>query len=294
MKPTCYISTLFRFLLRKQSTTFKRMASSTTKSDHLVITSQQQRDNAIYSAQVTDISDLSPTVKSMLLRVNTTTSYEAGQWLDLMIPGLSKVGGFTMCTSPLQFDKTKILQLAVKFSEHPPTYWIHTQSKVGSEVSIRFGGDFVYNPKPDDPPRDVLLLGGGVGINPLYCIMNYISDLNKLKTPKQLNDGTQINTLLLYSSSSTAELLFKKEMEELEKNNENIKCRYFVTREKSTQEDIKEHRINKNDLEDAFKFIKKDMCVVYVCGPIPMIETMEKLLEDLGIKKNQIRVDRWW
>ena len=83
------------------------------------------------------------------------------------------------------------------------------QSEIGSEVAIRFGGDFVYDPKPDDPARDVLLLGGGVGINPLYCIMNYIADLNKFKTLKQFREGKKPNTLLLYSSSKTEELLFK-------------------------------------------------------------------------------------
>lgn len=278
----------------RQGGCFRRTMSSKDKSDHLERTAEQQRDHAVYLARVTDMWHLSPTVKTLFLHVNTTASYKAGQWLDLMIPGLSKVGGFTMCTSPLQFDKTKILQLAVKYSEHPPTYWIHKQSKVGNEVSIRFGGDFVYDPQPDDPPRDVLLLGGGVGINPLYCIMNYIADLNKLKTPKQLSEGKRVNTLLLYSSSKTEELLFKYEMDELEKNNENIKCKYFVTREKPTQGNIKGHRINKTDLEDAFKFIKKEECLAYICGPVSMIETIEKLLQELGLKMNQIFVDRWW
>ena len=37
------------------------------------------------------------------------------------------MGSFTMCTSPLKFKKTGIIQLAVKYSDHEPTAWVHKQ-----------------------------------------------------------------------------------------------------------------------------------------------------------------------
>ena len=49
--------------------------------------------------------------------------------VDFHIPGADIVGGYSMCSSPLQLEKNKTLELAVKYSTHPPAHWIHTQVK---------------------------------------------------------------------------------------------------------------------------------------------------------------------
>ena len=36
------------------------------------------------------------------------------------------------------------------------------QCKVGSEVKVRVGGDFFYDPQPQDSPHNLLLLAGGI------------------------------------------------------------------------------------------------------------------------------------
>ena len=56
---------------------------------------------------------------------------QAGQWVDMLIPGVETVGGFSICNSPENFKETQQIQLAVKFSMHPPAHWIH------DKVSLR-------------------------------------------------------------------------------------------------------------------------------------------------------------
>lgn len=47
--------------------------------------------------------------------------------MDFFIPGLSTVGGFSICSSPKQLKEESTIELAVKHSEHPPALWVHTK-----------------------------------------------------------------------------------------------------------------------------------------------------------------------
>lgn len=57
--------------------------------------------------------------------------------LDLFIPGVEKVGGFSMCSSPAQLASRHTLELAVKESSWPPAHWIHTAVQCGDHVKLR-------------------------------------------------------------------------------------------------------------------------------------------------------------
>ncbi len=132
-------------------------------------------------AKIVRIQSLSPTVKGYSLSLDGTQSVnaKAGQWIDLMIPGVDMVGGFSITNWPRQIEKDRILQLAVKYSSWPPANWMHTKASEGDRVSLKIGGDFHYpNARTlEMGGHDILLIGGGVGINPLASIFFHINDL---------------------------------------------------------------------------------------------------------------------
>lgn len=47
--------------------------------------------------------------------------------VDLFIPGVDTVGGFSMCSSPGLLQREGVVELAVKYSKHPPAHWVHSQ-----------------------------------------------------------------------------------------------------------------------------------------------------------------------
>lgn len=47
--------------------------------------------------------------------------------VDVFIPGVEKVGGFSMCSSPGLLQREGVIELAVKYSTHPPAHWVHTK-----------------------------------------------------------------------------------------------------------------------------------------------------------------------
>lgn len=69
---------------------------------------------------------------------------------------------------------------------------------------MRVGGDFYFDPNPDDPSPDLLLVAGGVGINPVYSILQHVADISS--DPQHQYTG---KTTLLFSAKNQDELLFK-------------------------------------------------------------------------------------
>lgn len=47
--------------------------------------------------------------------------------VDFMIPEVSTVGGYSMCSAPTLLKEKGVLHLAVKYAKHPPAHWIHTK-----------------------------------------------------------------------------------------------------------------------------------------------------------------------
>ncbi|KAM4704853.1 oxidoreductase NAD-binding domain-containing protein 1 [Rhinophrynus dorsalis] len=273
----------------------RRKMTSKRKTDHLERTANTFRQEVISPARVCGITNESATVKRVRLAVtNSEFTFKAGQWVDFFIPGVPKVGGFSICSSPGLLEREGVLELAVKYNLHPPAHWIHTQCSLGSEVAMRVGGEFFFDPQPSDMPVNLVLIAGGVGINPLFSILLHVADLYKTR---ETGRGFQMgNVKLYYCAKNTSELLFKKNILSLVSNFPGkITCSFHVTQQSSPvcaelKPFIKEGRISEKDLA-------KDVSVdhlCYICGPPPMIESMCKQLEGLHIPKEQILFEKWW
>lgn len=75
-------------------------------------------------------------------------------------------------------------------------------------MALRVGGDFFFDPQPGDSPVNLVLIAGGVGINPLFSILLHIADLHGYQEGK--GNRHKLGTAkLYYSAKNTSELLFK-------------------------------------------------------------------------------------
>ena len=153
------------------------MDGHTVSPSHLERTAGQFRAPGAAAAKVIEVSSLSPTVKKLVLKPDPGVSFAAGQWVDFFIPGVERVGGFSMSSAPSQLEEEGTLDLAVKASLAAPAHWVHTACKVGDTVGLRVGGNF-FHPTPGlSFPHSILLVAGGVGINPLFSIMQQCKSL---------------------------------------------------------------------------------------------------------------------
>ncbi|XP_048806321.1 oxidoreductase NAD-binding domain-containing protein 1 isoform X2 [Lagopus muta] len=241
--------------------TVKGTAQSKRKMDHLERTANNFRQEVISQAKVCGITSESETVKRLRLAItNKDFTFKAGQWVDFFIPGVSVIGGFSMCSSPGLLEREGVLELAVKYTDHPPARWIHTECTLDSEVALRVG-----------------------------------ADLHGYQESK--GNGYKMGTVkLYYSAKNTNELLFKKNILGLMSALPGkISCRFHVTQQNSPiceelQPHVTEGRISEKDLE---KHVSKDT-LWYICGPPPMIESISQLLYNSGVHRNCVFFEKWW
>lgn len=249
-------------------------------------------------ATITNIVSLSSTVKALTLKIDDPrVTFKAGQWVDFFIPGMKVFTGFSMTSAPRLLAEERTMQLAVKRTGYAPTLWVHEQARTGSEVSVQVAGDFSYDPQPGDDTTDLLLVAGGVGINPLCSMMRHIADLNELK--KQGQDVYQPGQVqMLYTARNCNELIFKDDLEKLCSENENMDCKLFATQEESlASNNVVYGRIDKDALSKALQQYSAERLpelICFICGPSKMIDAIEALLLELNIAKHQIKYEKWW
>ena len=72
-------------------------------------------------------------------------------------------------------------------------------------VIVKAGGECIWDPKDIKQKRNTLLIAGGIGINPIYSILQHIEET---RTSRE-DDDRLGRSLLLYSASTRDELIFK-------------------------------------------------------------------------------------
>ncbi|XP_055272816.1 oxidoreductase NAD-binding domain-containing protein 1 isoform X1 [Moschus berezovskii] len=250
----------------------------------------------VSAAGVCGVASESPSVKRLrLLVADKDFSFKAGQWVDFFIPGVSVVGGFSICSSPRLLEQERMIELAVKHANHPPALWIHNQCALGSEVAVRVGGQFFFDPQPADACRNLVLIAGGVGINPLLSILRHAADLHRERA--SAGRGYEMGTVrLFYSARDTGELLFKKNILDLVNEfPEKIACSLHVTKQTTQitadlRPYITEGRITEKEIRDH---ISKET-LFYICGPPPMTDFFSKELESSRVPSEHICFEKWW
>ena len=266
---------------------------STSRKEHIDLTKSQWRDPDTVPATVVSIKDISKTVKSLSLKVNEDLikspglSFKAGQWLDFFIPGEPQVGGFSMTSSPHELQTLATVDLAVKVSSWPPARWIHTKCKEGDTVAFRFGGDFYYDAtQMKNKAHSLLLIAGGVGINPLYSIFKHVAYVENVDLESGMTGAN-----LLFSAASTEELLFRNKIDEFVSENSKLKAEYFVTREADSQ--FVNRRMSKDDIALRLSGAgESNIC--FICGPPDMVRQTSQWLYELNIPKENIKFELWW
>jgi len=265
-------------------------------SNHIERTALNTRENITSEATITNMYQLSPTVKGIDLAVkNPSFSFKAGQWVDVFIPNENQVGGFSMCSAPSLMETNSEIQLAIKFSSWPPSNWIHKSGKVGDKLAIRAGGDFHYDPSLTEKMPNLVLIAGGVGINPLLSILLHLS--TKCESSPNVEHFPEHLTLL-YSAKSKEEILFKDVISNLKTKLKTFTAAYFITgsgieSEGASSKEFKRGRISDADLIQAVEK-NGDNSLYFMCGPPPMIDHCQSRLVNMGVARDRIIFEKWW
>jgi ferredoxin-NADP reductase len=182
------------------------------------------------------------------------------------MPHLPTVGGFSLCSTPKDFVKNRFIDIAIRYTAKPSiAKWFHEQARPGDDVFIRFGGDFYY--QSSTVARRILLIAGGVGISPLYSILQHCMEENR------------------------SEALFKKSLEfKFLKENTGLLAMLMVATRESNG------RLSQEDVLDAIQVLDptQEGMEIYLCGPPPFESAMLSHTQQIKRPKLSVFHEKWW
>jgi NAD(P)H-flavin reductase len=192
--------------------------------------------------------------------------YEPGQFIEISVFGAGEAP-FGMATSPSR----KGYFITTIRTVGKLTQALHAL-KVGDEVGIRgpFGNKF---PHEEARGKDILFVGGGIGLPPLRSLIHYMFD----------NRKEYENITILYGARTPGDLVYKNELNEWAKKQD---IRFLVTVDVGTsawQGPI-------GVVPVLFKQIQLDAPRTYafVCGPPIMIKFVIQDLLKMGLQEEMI------
>ena len=121
------------------------------------------------AVRLEEVIDETPTIKTLVLRPEKPMPFRAGQFIELTVPGVGEAP-FTPSSSPAEPERLEITILKTG----KVTDKLH-EAKVGDTLGLRgpFGKGY---PLDKLRGKEVLLVGGGVGLAPLRALMYQLFD----------------------------------------------------------------------------------------------------------------------
>jgi len=201
-----------------------------------------------------------------------------------------KPGQFIMISWPNQEEPDKPIKRAYSVSSSPTKDYLEISVRevkegfVSKELQNIKAGDNLELTGPFGPfyfdetkDKDVIMIGCGCGIMPFNSMLSYISD-KKLPTKVKY-----------FSTHQKAEdITYRKEFEEIEKNNPNIKLNFSITRDPdNTDQKLRKGRIDKEYLKENIGDIENKTFLV--CGTVAFARAMLEILKELGVSEENIK-----
>ena len=116
-------------------------------------------------ARVEEVIVETPTIRTLVLRPAEVFAFRAGQFVQLYVPGVGEAP-FTPSSSPAAPERLEVTVLAAG----RVTAALH-ELEAGAEIGVRgpFGRGY---PLPQLAGREVVVVGGGVGLAPLRSLLH--------------------------------------------------------------------------------------------------------------------------
>jgi NAD(P)H-flavin reductase len=129
------------------------------------------------NAEIVDIIDESPTIKSFVIVPEESFTFKTGQFVELTLPGEGEAP-FTPSSSPADTEK---MEITIMKAGHV-TALLH-QSEKGQKVGIRgpYGNGY---PIDCFVGREVYIVGGGVGLAPIRSL--FLTLIDRIKDFKSV------------------------------------------------------------------------------------------------------------
>ncbi len=238
----------------------------------------------IYHTIVVDIKEETSDVKTFTLESIKDSStphlvpFKAGQYITiyLNINDMLVTRAYSLSSAPSLANKD-IYKITIKRVENGlVSNYMLDEIKVGDKIDIsRPAGDFGYNPIIDE--ENVIAVAGGSGITPFMSLAYAI-----------LDGIYNCNLTVFYSVRKYEDIIFKKEIEEINKKKKNVKFIITLTREE------KDGYLNGHISKEMIEPYIKEFNTVLMCGPKELYRSMNEILNEFNIPRKAVRYENFF
>lgn len=232
-------------------------------------------------ATVKAIQQETPRVKTFTLALPGKPPHRAGQHYDVRLTapdGYQAQRSYSIASEPEragEFDLT-----VERIEDGEVSSYLHDVLVAGDRLEVRgpIGGYFVWEASQDEP---LLLVAGGSGVVPLMAMIRH-----------RCAAGSTITTRLLYSSRAPEDIIYARELDQLEHDQPNLRIFHTLTRSQPPGWKGYSRRIDPQMLREVASPLG-DLFRAYICGPTLLVESVANALVSLGIRDDHIRTERF-
>ncbi|MCI0456027.1 MAG: FAD-binding oxidoreductase [Gemmataceae bacterium] len=203
-------------------------------------------------------------------------NYLPGQFLTVTVltDGKPVKRTYTIASSPTQHDYAEI---TVKHEdEGVVSGFLHNRVQQGDLLEFSGpSGSFIFTGREC---KCILLIGGGVGITPLMSVIRYLIDRS---WPGDI--------YLLYSIHSPEDFIFREELEYLQRRHPNLHVIVTVSHAEGADWKGPTGRITKELIAQSVPDVVSRY--VHLCGPVPLMEAVKKMLAELGVPGDRVKTE---
>jgi NAD(P)H-flavin reductase len=201
--------------------------------------------------------------------------YAPGQAVSIATHGHEKRRPYSIAAAPEDTRRDGWLELLIG---------VDAEGNPGAHLTLEPGqlvdvdgplGSFTFPAAPTE--RRFVFIAGGTGIAPLRAMMQ-----RALHLPHR-------NIGLFYSVRTPDEFAYEQELQGLAHAGE-IELRQRVTRAPDIDWTGPRGRLNREALEEL---VHDPATLCFVCGPPALVDEMPKILVDLGIPLQRIKIEEW-
>jgi ferredoxin-NADP reductase len=221
------------------------------------------------------------TPSSRIIRLSLDGSlfpYRAGQSAWLSGEAAAERRPYSIASSPEETRETGAIDFLIKVDPKTGAAGPHLPALGrGAKIAVQGPlGSFVFPESPAE--RDFLFVAGGTGIAPLRSMIQHV-----------LRAGGAGRIGLLYSARSPEDFAYARELRWLARD-QRVEVRLTVTREARPAWKGERGRIEEQRLAGMLHS-RETLC--FVCGPRSMVDDVPRLLQQLGVRRDRIRIEEW-
>lgn len=234
------------------------------------------------SAKVVAIESRTPRIKSFFLSPQTPFRFRSGQHVDLRLRaenGYVAMRSYSIGSSPA--DPRRIELAIERLADGEVSPFFHDVVAVGDDVELRgpLGGYFTWDPEDGGP---LLLIGGGSGVVPLMSMIRC-----------QRSSAPDIPMVLLLSSRTWDEVLYRDELLEIDRGLRGFKLAIVLTREPPRRAVDYGRRIDSAMVADVLQRLPSVPKLVFVCGNNSFVNAAADGAVASKIPAGDIRTERY-